>query len=800
MTNTLNNQTYTLFTLFREYDVILIPSLQRSYAHGRLDDNATEVRTKFLTDLHETLEKVDGSRSLDLVYGEGRRSDGKKIFTLLDGQQRLTTLFLLHCFFAGVSKGNISWMKTEGEPKFRYKTRDSSSDFCALLADEDILYGFSNLVPARGESVCPISVSNYLRDSRRFLWTWQFDPTIQSMLVMLDAIQEEFRLHAREWVANKYIALTDPEQRIIFFDSYELNDTLPPDIQYIRMNQRGLRLTDYENFKASLLGFFKTLKTKPEKFDLKEFSRKLDNDWIDYFWKRSKDSPEKDAAIFDRQILLLLRATMEYYYAMSPQCNSTRSNNDKILDLLTDRNVPLTFFSLKKGGLFQNVDDTHIWNILTGFRDLMELLLKIKNEGLFSDFIDIIEKKISILLDSKRDQFSFAEQINFYAVFYYLVTYQSQPQDVTLHFPDWYRIISSITKYSDYSHQSQMVSSLNAVRRFLTEKLIDFSNFMKSNPRYPYGESSGFHQTQWLEEYIKENLRISEKWKKEIVQAEELYESQIILILEYAGIFSTDKKYDSTNVFCFPTDEQLNDFIYYRDAVSEFCSIWYETVFPRQALAICDILRRKEGDAQVYPFCGSQWSFNDNPWNHLKIDISRNTDKPFRILLKVFLDQMRFYKQESLQEKIEAYVKENVKNHRDRIREVDYSGFILNSDVIAFMGANLYYKTHINGEVFLIPDGKAYWRNDFFEYHLFLLKEVLEPQARVNGTSISIKTGSRDDDRWPHLELKNPDVEIYYDGNGIGYRIVDSVNEPHHVQNIDDVCKYFWENGVCNYE
>ena len=611
MTNMLNNQTYTLFTLFRKYDVILIPSLQRSYAHGRLDDNATEVRTKFLTDLHETLEKVDGCRSLDLVYGEGQESDGKKILTLLDGQQRLTTLFLLHCFFAGVSEGDISWMKKDGEPRFRYKTRDSSSDFCALLADKDILHGFSDFIHKQEENVCPITVSSYLRDSRNFLWTWQFDPTIQSMLVMLDAMQEEFCLHDREWFDDKYKALTDPERRIISFDSYELNGSLPPDIQYIRMNQRGLRLTDYENFKASLLGYFKTLKNQPGNLDLKEFSRKLDNDWIDYFWKRSKDSSVKDAAIFDRQILLLLRATMEYYYAMTPQCrnNSTRSNNDKILELLTDRNVPLTFFSLKKKGLFQKKDDTHIWDILTGFKNLMELLLKIKTEGLFSDFIDIIEQKISILLDSKRDQFSPAEQINFYAVFYYLITYQNQPQDVTLHFLDWYRIISTITKYSDYSHQSQMVSSLNAVRRFLTEKLINFSNFMKSNPRYPFGESSGFHQTQWLEEYFKENLRISEKWKKEIIQAEKLYYSQIILILEYAGIFSADKKYDSADDFCFPTDEQLQDFIYYRDTVSEFCSIWYDTVFPRQALAICDILRRDEGGAQVYPFGGSQWSF-----------------------------------------------------------------------------------------------------------------------------------------------------------------------------------------------
>ena len=810
MPETLKNKTCTLCTLFDNYNSILIPSLQRSYAQGRKTAHANEVRAKFLADIRETLEAENGTMSLDLVYG-GCDEHQEGGFTILDGQQRLTTLFLLHCYFAGCSKGDISWMKLDlieksgkkvTRPKFRYETRDSSSDFCALLIDESILYGFADLSLDRQNSDRHNTVSSYLQNSRKFLWTWQFDPTIQAMLVMLDAMQEEFRNHDHEWFAAKYQALTDHQQKIIFFDCYELNNTLPPDVQYIRMNQRGLRLTDYENFKASLLGFFKSLETKPEDFDLGEFSRKLDNDWIDYFWRRSGSLSEPDGAVFDRQIMLLLRATIEYYYVLTEKCrkNSTRATSDETLKLLSQREDPVTFFALKKDkGLFSDKNDTGLWRILLNFRDTMNLLLEIEN-GSYLEFAEILKKQLKILLDYKtgRGAFSNQERINSYAVFYYFIIHSPQNSDeVKAFFPDWYRIITNLTKYSDYSHQYQWVSSINAVRVFFDDHLVDFSKFMREHPQCPYEAASGFHQTQWLEEHIKENLRhISEAWGKAIDLAEKLFYSQIMLILEYAAIFSGSGKDDAKNYqFTKPTEEQLQDFIYYRDAVKMFYDVWDKTVFPRQALAICDILRSPK--EPVYPLGGGQWRFSVDLSSNLKIDISRDPNKPFRDLLKALLDQLRAYDQGSLQEKIEAYVKDNIEKYRERIQGKEYSGFILNTEITGFTGPNMYNKIE-NGEVYLIPAGKVYKRNDYFEYHLFLLKREVEQRMSDSGFTITKTTGD-ETGILPSLDIEKLGIKISFDGKE-GYCLEAQSQDPRHFTGISDICKELYEAAGINQE
>ena len=74
---------------------IRIPRLQRDYAQGRMDEATASIRTAFLDVLHRAL--TDGPPvGLDFVFGDV--SNG--VLSPLDGQQRLTTLFLLHWYLA----------------------------------------------------------------------------------------------------------------------------------------------------------------------------------------------------------------------------------------------------------------------------------------------------------------------------------------------------------------------------------------------------------------------------------------------------------------------------------------------------------------------------------------------------------------------------------------------------------------------------------------------------------------------------------------------------------------------------
>ncbi|MCI5208368.1 MAG: DUF262 domain-containing protein [Candidatus Electrothrix sp. ATG2] len=105
---------YSLIDKFR----IEIPIIQRDYAQGRED--VGEIRKNFLRALRETFSDKK-LIMLDFIYG----SSVEDAFQPLDGQQRLTTLFLLHLYaFKKANKPH------EFLNKFSYETRISSREFC----------------------------------------------------------------------------------------------------------------------------------------------------------------------------------------------------------------------------------------------------------------------------------------------------------------------------------------------------------------------------------------------------------------------------------------------------------------------------------------------------------------------------------------------------------------------------------------------------------------------------------------------------------------------------------------------
>ena len=97
--NTIDSKKYTFIDLFRgtegggeALNGIEIPLIQRDYAQGRDMPKVNYIRTRFVGALREALIN-DEPITLDFVYGE---IDNNRTLIPLDGQQRLTTLFLLH--------------------------------------------------------------------------------------------------------------------------------------------------------------------------------------------------------------------------------------------------------------------------------------------------------------------------------------------------------------------------------------------------------------------------------------------------------------------------------------------------------------------------------------------------------------------------------------------------------------------------------------------------------------------------------------------------------------------------------
>src|SRR5688572_29218468 len=104
---------------------IEIPIIQRDYAQGRRDGETARIRGEFLDVLRNAV--VDGdSVHLDFIYGEIK---GDTLIPL-DGQQRLTALFLLHWYLGARAAVEDA---AKQFPALTYETRSSARTFCTKL-------------------------------------------------------------------------------------------------------------------------------------------------------------------------------------------------------------------------------------------------------------------------------------------------------------------------------------------------------------------------------------------------------------------------------------------------------------------------------------------------------------------------------------------------------------------------------------------------------------------------------------------------------------------------------------------
>ena len=275
-----------------DYVAIEIPILQRDYAQGRAaKNNLGALNAKganFLAFLIEALEN-GRQQELDFIYGSCEIRDKQnaedKTFLPLDGQQRLTTLWLLHWYLAQANIMMDEWQNKLA--KFTYATRTSARDFC------------KHLVELRLEVDQLKSPSETIKGYLWFTSAYASDPTIDAMLRMLDAIAKQFEKRTEQLGIQTAIdRLDNIVFRVFDIGIYGFSDEL-----YIKMNGRGRALSAFENFKADFLGYLK----KQEDFDnneVREVSKKLDHAWAEMVWgaKQNTDFDKRYIRLFKRYL------------------------------------------------------------------------------------------------------------------------------------------------------------------------------------------------------------------------------------------------------------------------------------------------------------------------------------------------------------------------------------------------------------------------------------------------------------------------------------------------------------------
>ncbi|MDR1895389.1 MAG: DUF262 domain-containing protein [Prevotellaceae bacterium] len=494
-----NKTQQTTFWHFLQKAKIEIPIIQRDYAQGR--KGKEKLREIFMKDLKNALDgelpNEEKILKLDFVYGSVENGN----LNPLDGQQRLTTLWLLHWYIAykaGKLAENVETFK-----RFTYETRVSSREFCNKLSE------FTEQPPG-GKGIV-----DHIQNQTWFFLAWKQDPTIQAMLNMLggtsmnDGIEELFGEECDYWEQ-----LTSDNCPIIFYylslDELEISDDL-----YIKMNARGKTLTDFENFKANLVGHLrKKAESKEWKAFVSDFEHKVDTNWTDIFWKsRSKEYKIDEIyfAFFNRYFLnaLITAKNSEAKYIAAESIE----NHDTYKHLYEEKKEYSAFdiYNPKEGedDIFSRITYENLANTLNDFyklfkdKDINNLFLPAWYDGKFKFIPEYQDDSISGLTANQR--------IIFHAICRYF-EYESY-EKATLE--QWMRVACNIVENSP----ATMIGTMR-----LIDELADHSHGIYAFLANLDNEiSSDAAKDQVAEERAKAKQIINDKtatWESKIIEAE----------------------------------------------------------------------------------------------------------------------------------------------------------------------------------------------------------------------------------------------------------------------------------------
>ena len=225
---TISNKAYCL----RDDDVkkILIPDFQRAYAQGRNTPQSKEIIENFINDIRKVLIGDLPALSLDFVYG--RKNNGA--FEPYDGQQRLTTLFLVYLYI--LRKADYEQNKNTERKGYNlsYRTSIEAGRFIDAITDRRNQIFFK-----QDDKKCKL---RHLESQLYIDDQMLADDAVKNMLRTLSVIDEKLGDLEASTVASSLDNIT-----------FSLYDNLPdenPEVFYLRTNTRGLPLTPFENFRS----------------------------------------------------------------------------------------------------------------------------------------------------------------------------------------------------------------------------------------------------------------------------------------------------------------------------------------------------------------------------------------------------------------------------------------------------------------------------------------------------------------------------------------------------------------------
>lgn len=480
--NKYEDKILTFYDLIKD-NKVEIPIIQRDYAQGRNEN--TEILEHFLTALKESLIN-EKEVKLDFIYGNIVNG----YFQPLDGQQRLTTLFLLHWY--AYMHDKIYELNFENVLlNFTYETRISSREFCnALVSNKMEILKSDKLI------------SNKIIDSNWFFLSWKNDPTIKSMLLSIDKIHEYFFEVDNLW--DKLV-----EKNIISFYYVELKNIGLTDDLYIKMNARGKLLTPFENFKAALQQKSTENQWEKGKSPNEKFSFLIDTKWTDFFWGNGYRVNHSVDLAHIRFIVTLVMSRI-CIENQEDKTNLIKNLNDNYFELNSKVISYETFEYLRECYEIYCSNSYEVYN----FKFPFPLWTHTPKNTLLSAVVHDYDDKNNLI---QRDS-SYTTKVLFYAQTEYI---RRNPKFNNEKFYEWMRVIRNIVSRGDSDRDGKRVNIIRSPQTYngvinlvneLSEGCSDIYAFLNNAII-----KSTFAKEQVEEEKIKAKLILSDLNLKESI-------------------------------------------------------------------------------------------------------------------------------------------------------------------------------------------------------------------------------------------------------------------------------------------
>lgn len=532
----MSTENYNTFWSIINDNKIEIPTIQRDYTYGR--KSATKIREKLVADIINSLIETN-PLNLDFVYGKllGKENHitqernknniksllktiklyasdlnleisdkvigydakqlGKINFIPLDGQQRLTTLFLIHWY---ITQRNDDIDALNSLKKFSYSTRLSSKEFCKILCIKS--YKFDSKTD---------SVSDLISNSEEYFSSWKKDPTVNSMLIVIDEIHKVFKSNNVDF-NDCWNKLTN--ENLITFDFFDLDDFELTDDLYIKMNARGKHLTNFEIFKSWLI------KDYDDFIFEDDWKKKFDIKWYDLFWKAKEKSSHKIDSEFLQHFKILFLGD----YMKSQNSTDLKMNDDTELENYDTETLDLEDFKSVIGILrkkdsnpleiFQNYDlfrdkiDEYV-----KFLDLTYSIVYTNQEQLLNKYIDTHLSKL--LFGEKLNKLTWWDTTLHYAITRYILKVEKN----TIYFNEWVRVISNLIYNTKIDTPKLFIDAIRSIDSLINT--IDKQSIYEVFSTIKENEVLFFSPNQKEEEILKSKLIVEDNnWEAIFIKAE----------------------------------------------------------------------------------------------------------------------------------------------------------------------------------------------------------------------------------------------------------------------------------------